>query len=428
MARARFRHRAALTAVALCVALPGAAAAQTAPGAEARYQMLAGDPHPGDPDADYALGMAAADAGHYAEAIIAFQRVLAVRPDQAPVRAELARAYALSGDVETARAQFDTVQADPGIPDPVRQRFNRIVRNMDRQRGAGGADLSGFAELSGGYDGNINTATDRNSITLPLFAFLGPATLAGAARSMDSAYVGASGGVSVRAPLSPQTEVFVSALGDGRFNTRTPIFDQVTGTGTAGIAYTTAHRDVVSLSGQVQGFWLGGDRYRNAYGAIGQYTAALSRGRALSVAAQWYRFDYLSDPLRDANRYSASVSYADRTMLVTLSGGTEQTRRPGADNLSNDFVSLGAASEKPVAARISLIGSLAAEHRWYGADDPLFLRTRDDTAISASVGMKLLLTDSLYIRPAVSWTRNFSNIALYAYSRFTAGAALRVEF
>jgi tetratricopeptide (TPR) repeat protein len=428
MALARFRDGVAWTIIGLCGAMPAAASAQTAPSPEASYQALAADPHPGDPDADYALGMAAADAGHYAEAIVAFQRVLAVRPDQARARAELARAYALAGDVETARQQFDTVQADPAIPDPVRQRFSRLVRAMDRQLGKGGASLSGFAEASAGYDGNINSATDLNAITLPLFAFLGPASLTGTARSIDSAYFGASGGLSVRAPLSPQTEIFVSGLGDGRFNSRTPLFDQVTATGTAGIAHTTARHDVVSLSGQYQSFWLGDDRYRSAYGAIGQYTVALPRGRALSFGLQWYRFDYPSDPLRDSNRYSASVNYADRTMLLSLGGGTERTRRPGADNLSNSFVSASGGVEKPVAARLSLTAGLGAEHRWYGADDPLFLKTRNDTAISASAGLKLLLTDNLYVRPAVTWTRNFSNISLYDYSRFTAGAALRVEF
>ena len=41
-------------------------------------------------------------------------------------RAEIARVYALSGDVDTARAQFDTVLQDPSLPDPVRQRFTRM--------------------------------------------------------------------------------------------------------------------------------------------------------------------------------------------------------------------------------------------------------------------------------------------------------------
>jgi len=52
------------------------------------------------------LGLAAVDSGHVPDAILAFQRVLAITPGQAQARAELACAYALSGDIETARFEF----------------------------------------------------------------------------------------------------------------------------------------------------------------------------------------------------------------------------------------------------------------------------------------------------------------------------------
>ena len=382
----------------------------------------------GDPDFDYALGIAASDSGHVAEAILAFQRVLAVQPDNAEARAEIARAYARTGDLESARAQFDTVLADPSIPDPVRQRFSRIVRDLDKVRGGGDANVAGFVEGSAGYDSNINVATSLNSITLPLLAFLGPATLSGTARSQDSAFLGASGGLSVRAPLSAQTALYVSALGDGRFNTRTPDYNQITATGTAGIAHTLGNRDVVSLSGQYQTFWLGGSRYRSAVGVIGQYTFRLKEGRALSLAAQWYRLDYPTDPLRDADRFAASATFADRTTAITLAGGKEQTRNTASDNLSNAFVSLRAAIEKPLSQRLALVASAGAEGRFHDADDPLFLERRRDAEIDLSVGLKLLVAHDVTLRPCVSYTRNFSNIGLYDYRRVTANIAIRAEF
>src|SRR3546814_1706558 len=83
----------------------------------------------GDPEFDYQLGMAALDAGRYGEAVIALQRVLAVQPNNAPARAELARAYALDGDIDTARAEFATVVDDPTLPHPVHQRFTSYLRS-----------------------------------------------------------------------------------------------------------------------------------------------------------------------------------------------------------------------------------------------------------------------------------------------------------
>ena len=113
----------------------------------------------GDPDYDYALGLAAEDSGRPGIAIAAFQRVLAVQPQQSRARAEIARVYATTGDIDSARAAFDTVQNDPTVPDPVRARIGKLVRDYDRQIAGGGTTLTGFGEAEVGYDGNVNSAT-----------------------------------------------------------------------------------------------------------------------------------------------------------------------------------------------------------------------------------------------------------------------------
>ncbi|MXP10283.1 tetratricopeptide repeat protein [Altererythrobacter halimionae] len=160
------------------VLLCGNVAAQDANGADT-YETLAArtKERAGDPAFDYQLGIAALDAGRYGEAIIALQRVLAVQPDNAAARAELARAYALAGDIDTARQEFASVVEDPSLPDPVRQRFAGFVRQLDKQIAGGGSDVSGFLDARAGYDSNVNAATDLDTIVIPLFSFLGPGTL-----------------------------------------------------------------------------------------------------------------------------------------------------------------------------------------------------------------------------------------------------------
>ena len=293
---------------------------------------------------------------------------------------------------------------------------------------AANAPWSGFVEASGGYDSNINAATNLTSITLPVLAFLGPATLSGPATAQDSGFFGAEGGVSVKLPVGAQTSVYASGLADARFDTRTPAFDQVIATGTAGVSHAMANHDVASLSAQYQAFWLDGTHYRSAYGAIGQYTLNLHGGRALSLGAQYYRLAYPTDRQRDANRFSGSVSYVGKIAVATATGGIEDTVQAGAENLSNTFFSLRGSIEKPVARRVAIVASAGAEGRFYHGDDPLFLTRRHDGTFDASLGLKLLLTRDIYVRPTVSYTRNFSNIALYDYRRFTASVAVRAEF
>jgi len=407
-----------------------ATAAIQAGKAQDAYAVLAplAEERAGDPDFDYALGLAAADSGRPAEAIIAFQRVLAVQPGNAQARAELARAYALAGDIDTARAQFDTVVQDPSLPDPVRQRFDGIVRRLDRQIAGGGTDISGFLDVTGGWDSNINTATSLTQVTIPLFAGLGPGALGPGAREIHKPFYEIQGAVSAVSAVSRQTRLFGSVLGTWHDNLENRTFDQASATITGGVAHTLANRDVLSFSGQFQNFWLGHASFRQAYGLVGQYTHLLSGGRALTVAGQVFRFDYDTDPLRNANRYGLAVSYVDRALIATLSGGKEETRRAAGDHLSNSYAGFNLGFERPLGKAVAIVGGVSGELRRYDTADPLFLKKRADEQLDASLGVKILVSDRIYARPRVTYTRNWSNIALYDYDRVTVSFGLRAEF
>lgn len=382
----------------------------------------------GEPAFDYQLGLAAADTGRHTEAILAFQRVLAAEPDNSKARAELARAYALAGDIDTAREQFDTVVADPSLPDPVRQRFDRLVRDYSQQI-EGESSVSGFIDLKGGWDSNINAATDDTQLIIPLFAAFGPGTLGANARETDSGFAEVVGGVSGVKALSRQTRFFGSALGSYRDNFENQRFDQASLTGTVGASRTLANRDVISASAQAQQFWLGTDAFRRSLGAIGQYTKRLDRGRALSVSAEYFDLNYNNDPLRDAERFGGAVSLAGREFIATAAVGHEETKSSLTDHLSFDYYRLTLGAEKPISARVSLVGGLTGQIRSHDADDPLFLDKRKDEQVDVSAGLKVrVIDDQTYLRPQVSYTRNWSNFAINDYDRVTVSLGLRREF
>jgi hypothetical protein len=368
------------------------------------------------------------DTGRYAEAVLAFQRVLSVQPDNAQARAELARAYALAGDIDTARDQFDTVVADPSLPDPVRQRFDRLVRDYSRTID-GASSVSGFVDVKAGWDSNINGATDENQIVIPLFAAFGPGTLGAAARSTESGFVEAIGGVSGVKALNRQTRVFGSALASHRENFNESDFNQTALTGTVGVGHTLASRDVVSVSGQLQQFWLGGDGFRRSAGAVAQYTKALSGGRALSVSGEFFDLNFDNDPLRDAERYGVGVSLALRQAIISASIGHEETKSPLTEHLSFDYVRVNAGAEKRLNDRFSLVGGVTGQIRRHDAPDPLFLTEREDEQLDITAGIKVrVLDDATFLRPQVSYTRNWSNFALNDFDRVAVSIGLRREF
>ena len=382
----------------------------------------------GDPAFDYQLGIAALDAGRFGEAIIALQRVLALQPDNAAARAELARAYALAGDIDTAREQFATVVDDPTLPDPVRQRFTGFVRQFDKQIEGGGSDVSGFVDARLGYDDNINTATAQDSIVIPLFSFLGAGQLGAAAQAQNDEYYEVTAGVSGVTAIGRQDRLFASALGSWRDNLSSDAFDQAALTATAGYAHTFANRDVASLSGQVQRFWLDTDGFRSSVGAIAQYTKPLAKGRALSVSAQWNRLNFDGDPLRDADRFAAGVGFVGKTFAANISGGKEETLRRAGDAQSFGFVAANIGAEVPVSERIALVGGAAFDLRRHDKSDPLFLTERDDERLDLRAGVKVAVLGNFFLQPSATYTRNWSNIPLFDFERWTVSVGARFEF
>lgn len=382
----------------------------------------------GTPEFDYLLGISALDNGQPGEAVIALQRVLAVQPDNAQARAELARAYAQSGDIDTAKAQFETVVRDPTIPDPVRQRFNSIIGQYEREIAGGGSSVSGFVDLAAGHDSNINSATQLTSITIPLFAWLGPGQLSGNSRAVSDQFGELQAGVSGVHATGRQDRVFASVLGNWRNNFDSSTFDQASLTATGGYAHTFASRDVLSLSLQGQQFWLGGDSYRSGYGAIAQYTHLLAGGRALSLGGQYYRFDYKRDPLRDAHRMALALNYSTARWVIGANGGRERTLDRAGDANSNRFAGISFGVQIPVSQRVAFVVDGGADARRYEAMDLLFMRKRSDQRVDLSAGVKWALARQLQMLAKAGWSRNNSNIPLYEYRRWTAQLGLRYEF
>ncbi len=397
---------------------------------EAQYASLAAQvrQRAGDPAFDYQLGIAAIDTARYGEAIIAFQRVLAVQPDNAAARAELARAYALAGDIDTARDQFATVVDDPSLPDPVRQRFTGFVRQFDKQIAGGGSDVSGFVDASVGYDDNINSATDLNSIVIPLFSFLGRGTLGPGAVAQGDEFYELTAGVSGVTAVSRQDRVFGSVLGNWRNNFDNDTFDQAALTGTAGYAHSFAGGDVISVSAQVQQFWLDDDSFRTSFGAVAQYTKPISGGRAITLSAQWNRLNFDNDPLRDADRFAAGVGFVGKRFAANLTGGKEETLRQPGDAQSFAFIGANIGAEVPVAARIAVVAGAAFDLRRYDAPDALFLTEREDERLDLQGGLKFAIRDNLFIQPRATYSRNWSNIALFDFERWTVSVGARFEF
>ncbi len=108
----------------------------------------------GNVEYDYLLGVAALDSGKFEDAIIAFERVLAVNPQHAGAQMDLSRAYYATGSFDLAEAGFLKLKASN--PPPAAARCDRPLPHCDRGPEAPEhRQLDGYGELGIGYDSNI---------------------------------------------------------------------------------------------------------------------------------------------------------------------------------------------------------------------------------------------------------------------------------
>src|SRR5882724_3304637 len=122
----------------------------------------------GDPDFDFLLGSAALALGKNTEAVFALERMLAVKPDSAPARALIARAYFNLKETEAAKREFENVKKQE-VPPEVSATIDRFLDAITRIEEADHTTIHGFFELGIGHDSNVNSATADSQVAVPSF-------------------------------------------------------------------------------------------------------------------------------------------------------------------------------------------------------------------------------------------------------------------
>lgn len=388
----------------------------------------------GKPDFDYALGLAAIDSGHAADAVAAFERVLAVDPGNLQARAELGRAFIALNEPEAARRELDTVQKQTVIPVAVRRSLDRYISALDTSLSGGGTRIGGQLSVAGGYDSNVNNSTSDARILIPAFAALGFATLSPGAVAQEDGFAQAAGRLSVVHGLSVNQRLVADFTGSYRVNGNQSAFDQGLLGATIGFAHVTPDDGTFTLSGQAQGYFIGGKHYRSAFGALGQWTA--TRGAYdIGFYGQYLNLSYPGNAGQDADRFALGVTLGRAVNLpwqsyvfASLYGGQEIARNGGFDNLSYSYVGARAGLEVKPVERLALTASVAVESDQYHAAEPLFLKTRDTFRTDLEVGARYQLRERLSLGLNVTYTNANSNIQLYDFERVATMLTLSHDF
>jgi tetratricopeptide (TPR) repeat protein len=387
----------------------------------------------GDPEFDYLLGIAAIDSGQLTRGVFALERVLAVNPNHAQARAEIARAYFLMGENNLARSEFESVKgARP--PAEVASTVDRFLNALDARERARPPGGTAYIELGLGHDTNVNAATGSASFAVPAFGGAVFALAPGANQQEDE-YWTLNAGVSGRLGITDSVGLIGSASIESKRNFDREQFDTGSMNLSGGVSIRQGGAEWIAAL-QAQRFDVENNRFRDALGGVVQYRNNVTPNDQLSVYGQLTNLRYPGLTIRDADRYVVggawAHSYSGRTgspvIYAGAYGGKEDTTEPNSDEFGHDLYGARFGGQIGLSDKWTFTAGANFEQRRYHGPSALFLTKRDDKELQLRASLIYQIDKNWSLTPAIAYTNVKSNIVVNDYDRTMVSITGRYDF
>ena len=401
----------------------------------------------GQPEFDYLLGVAALDSGRNDEAIIAFERVLALMPNHAGAQMDLARAYYATGAYDLAEAAFRKLQAS-NPPPAAQQAILRYLDAIQQRKHQAQAGWIAFGELGLGYDSNLTgVPSDFGAAAQQSFNLPGIEATGNSIKRKAPFAQGAAGAEYAR-PLGGGRQVFFGGEVRGRAYHDEPDFNSVTGDVRVGGAVNlganhfraTASYFAFEQDGAApattDGFKITNDRRMASLGL--DWRRSLDTRTQVGMALQGNRVEFPTNPIEDFDQAFLTLSYLksfDRRgaplLYLTAFGSYDRAPNEFADGTTKSKTLMGLRSyvQVGVGAKVQLFNGLAVVHR---RDLDEFARSTTvqkgrDTYGEFTLGAMWQFRDKCTLRVQWAYSLNNSNIDIYDYNRNEILSSIRCD-
>lgn len=384
----------------------------------------------GNPEFDYYFGIAAVDAGHAGEAVLALERYLIQFPRNTVARAELARAYFVLGEDDRAREEFDNVLRENPPPE-VRATIERFLDSIRTRDARYRPSSSFYLEAGVGSDSNVNAGVSSGNIALPVF---GNVTVANTGTRKGDMYSVWGAGGQMSYPVAPGVALFGVAGAELKRNDRQSAFDMVN-VGAAGGVSLLRDKDLYKLSYTFSQVSVESDRFREANGLLGEWNHQLSELESVQAQAQLARYQYTGgNQVRDADYVGGALNYrrafiGNMQPVLSLSGSyAQEDSTRNRPDLGRDIYGVRIGGSAQPDGKWGINAGLGYQESRYNGPDTLLLTTRKDNYLSLDASVVYLIDRRLSLRTELVLSDNQSNISLYRYKRDFVAVKLRYEF
>lgn len=391
---------------------------------------------------DYLIGIAALDSGKPDKATLAFERVLAVDPNFAGARLDMARAYYQLGDLPRAQTEFETVSRQ-NPPEAARVTIRKYLDAIAAQQEAKQTRSSAYVEVGMGHDTNVNNSTSQSQIDVPVFGnqtfTLNPTNL----KTADNYYSAATGG-EVSHNLNANWGLYAGADVRQRGNITQTRFDTLSLDGRAGVTFTDSGKNIFRIGGTGGRYNLARVHDRDSSGFSADWRHVYSPANQVSLFAQHGRNRFV-DPAMTINDFDQTILGAgwlhaledgQSVMFGSLFLAKENDvapvtpANPGGGRADGNKRALGlrAGGQTVMGDATELFANLGLQSGDYDKVNASFLRKRKDRHLDLSAGANWHWAKNWTLRPQFNYARNYSDIVIYRYNRRDISLTVRRDF
>lgn len=398
----------------------------------------------GEPEYDYLLGVSALDSGRIEEAIIAFERVLALIPNHAGAQMDLARAYYAAGSFDLAEASFIKLR-ESNPPPAAQQAIGRYLDAIEARKKQTQAGWTGFGELGLGYDSNITgVPTDFGAAAQQSFALTG-VDATGNAVKRSAYYVAGAIGAEYSKPLSRGWSLFAGGQAQGRAYRHESDFNIASGDVHAGGALNSGPNQwrasasylVFNQEGDAPGDPKPTNDRRMGGGAL-DWRHALDPKTQVGLGLQLNSVRFPNNKIEDFDQVYLSASWLKSferkgiPLLYLTAFATD-------DRASNQLADGSTKSKNLYGVRSYLQYSVNSKLQLFNGLGVIYRRDKDpfdrsttvqwgrDTFAEASIGAAWQFRERCTLRLIWAYTRNSSNIDIYDFDRSDVSSTIRCE-
>lgn len=384
----------------------------------------------GEPKFDFQYGMAAVETGHYDEALFAFERLVFTFPKEPRYRLELARTHFYLRNLIRAEIEFNKVLAQRP-PKPVQDNVKAFLEKITELQRQVEPKFMFAMDLAGGYDSNINSATDKESLKLVIDGLAFEVPLDESSQATASSYWSTLLNLGYVSPITKSSSYDLRVLYNKRANSETPLYDLDTAMLEGGYGLYTGPVKWRG-AGRYQFVQLNGENFLTTLSASGSAYWLFGSGSMMGINGNYAQSTYEQNPNGDMTQTLVNLAY----MSAPKRHSWSFNMLFGNDTASESSNEFNSKSYQGFTYQSTTLWGQRGSRYWltnvvsteYGADHPTFGKTRKDMAINVGAGLRYAFTSSFSVRNDYTFSYQDSNIDANTFNRVKAEFGLTYSF